>query len=136
VTGPLTVVPHAWLRDLPFHAFPVAGGPLAERREFRYLLGARDRLSRMTARLSPAVAAACRGCSPSPEAATAEHRAREVAAVSRVATLLCGDQATRASIRARWSESPVIHVASHGVRDIEEPRPLGRGTGGRAMDGL
>ena len=129
VTGPLTVVPHAWLRDLPFHAFPVAGGPLAERREFRYLLGARDRLSRMTARLSPAGPPLVVGVA-SPEAATAELEAREVAGRLTGATLLCGDQATRASIRARWSESPVIHVASHGVRDIEEPRLSGVGLAG------
>ncbi|HET9328246.1 MAG TPA: CHAT domain-containing protein [Candidatus Eisenbacteria bacterium] len=124
--GPLTVVPHGWLRDLPFHALPASGRPLGERRETTYLLSARDRLYGEMVQ-PPASGAALVAGIASAEAPTAEREAREVAECLPHAWLLCGAEARRKVFRDRWGGARLIHVASHGVRDVEEPRLSGIG---------
>ena len=121
--GQITIVPHAFLRDVPFHALP-PGGETETPRAFRYLLSARERLisrPRVAGEGDLVVGVA------SPEAPAAEQEAVEVAQRLPGARVLLGDEATRDAFRAHWGGARVIHVASHGVRDVEEPRLSGVG---------
>ncbi|MGH7724352.1 MAG: CHAT domain-containing protein [Candidatus Eiseniibacteriota bacterium] len=132
--GRMTVVPHSWLRDVPFHALG-SGTPLAARVRVGYLMSARERLaSRATpvqrgsedsmptnGSRGPALAVGV----ATPEAPSAEIEAREVAALYPGAEVLAGSDATPEAVRSRWSRASHIHVAGHATREVDEPRLSG-----------
>jgi CHAT domain-containing protein len=121
----VTIVPHSWLRDVPFHALgrdtPLAAGPRVD-----YLLSARERLrpQRTPRRPSSGGVPLVVGVA-SPQAPSAEREARAVAACHPDARVLFGDDATPDAVRAAWSSASLIHVATHASRDLDEPRRSG-----------
>jgi CHAT domain-containing protein/tetratricopeptide (TPR) repeat protein len=133
-TRRLVVSPHGWLRSVPFHALAVAAsasGVLGDAYDVRYTLSGQwlaDHPPQGRATSGPALIAG----HSSPDAPDAEAEARAIANLYTGATLLTGDAATPAALRAHWSDAPTIHVAAHGATQTADPRlsgiPLAGGT--------
>jgi CHAT domain-containing protein/tetratricopeptide (TPR) repeat protein len=125
----LTIVPHRWLRGVPFHALHGPGGFLSSRFEVRYALSGSilaDAPPRHRTRGAPLAVGLA-----SPEAPLAAAEAEDVARLLQQPLCLSGPFATVGAVRRAWTDAPLIHLASHGfVHEAD-----GRLSGIRLADG-
>lgn len=120
----LVIVPHGALHQLPFAALPVtAKETLLDRYRLSYLpsAGVMSYLSCDKARSAKLLAIgnpSDTGMSPLP---AAEREAEWLAARSKGARLLLGDEATESRWRDLARHYDLLHIASHGLLDPNEP---------------
>lgn len=127
----LLIAPHGRLHQLPFHALPLASGPLVERFVVSYLpnLQAFTHLSRERLTTWHKKVLICGVSEFGERAPTLRHTRREVQAFARLypaATVLWQDEAKRETIlewnrRGALSRFDILHFATHAILERDAP---------------